>query len=667
MSEPRPLLSAYPVAPWCELGIGDTRAPAGQARWDVSRWDHADARWAGTEPTWTDRSCEVTDAHASRGRERMIDRFSPATSDVVFRNVDGWADLTAAPADPATLTLRPGRQLRWGVTTPAGRHVIYRGYIDEAVPVYEPYGTDVVACNMIDALTEAGRQQLEALEVAVGDGETADVRIARILDTGGWPTTYRSIDRTGIALQGTEFGAAAVDLIGEAAESAGGTVFGDLAGRVAFRARDWQTYLPDTPPAATIGNVGAGTPGYWIPAVPAVPGYVTPTVGVVTTPDPAPPPTQCCWVTKHRGPTAGTLWQTLAGQFDPEGQRSFWTGRNQADGQYRWQSTATGLNANAVTRLLTPITPITLGDEEQAFSVDNAGTQTVLQRWQRDAAGIWQRLGTAQTGTKVVPWDSTSVLAIGDIRAAVTAQRWNGRIYSVELRTGLDPAAGTVIWRFDADDYPGTGTTYVDPRGRTWTLTNAAAITPKIPEVPAVWVPAVPADVCPSTWELAFRRRDVTAYARMGRADGVFRAVSDPAAAAAIGPEPFVRDDLVTADADILELLATRALETRGLATMPRVEAVTLDAARDPGDGSLVELMATAAPETPTRLRCRLTTRDGRAVFDVEMFVTGVEHTITATGRWFARFTLDVAAPYAAPGGRWDQARWDRATWAVAV
>jgi hypothetical protein len=432
MSTPRPLLGPYRVTPWCQLGLGDTRQPVGQAVWDRSHWDAATATWAGTEPTWLDRSCEVVDAHTARGRDRMIDRFAPATSDVTLRNDDGWADLMPAPHPPATLPLRPGRQLRWGVDTPTGRHLLYRGYIDEAVPIYQPFGTDVVTCNVVDAFTEAGRAQLAELTAAVGDAETADVRMARLLDLVGWPPTYRSIDRTSIALQATTLGAAAVDLMGEAAESAAGSVFGDLAGRVCFRGRDWQTYVPGSPPAATVGNV-----------------------------------------------------------------------------------------------------------EES--------------------------------------------------------------------------------------------------------------------------------DVCPSTWELSFRRRDVAAYARMGRADGVFVVATDPEAATVIGPEPFVRDDLTTYAPSVLDTLAARVLATRGLATMPRIEAVTLDAARDPGDGSTVELMATAGPEVPTRIRCRLQTHAGRAVFDVEMFVTGVEHSINDTGRWGCRLTLDQAAPYAADGGRWDRARWDRATWTEAA
>jgi hypothetical protein len=114
--------------------------------------------------------------------------------------------------------------------------------------------------------------------------------------------------------------------------------------------------------------------------------------------------------------------------------------------------------------------------------------------------------------------------------------------------------------------------------------------------------------------------------------------------------------------------LARRLLVTRAMATMPRIEAVTLDAATDPGDGRVVELMATARPETPTRLRCQLQVAAGRVVFDVDMFVTGAAHTIGDTGRWQCRLTLDVAAPWAAAGGRWDGAGgWDRSTWADAV
>ena len=96
--------------------------------------------------------------------------------------------------------------------------------------------------------------------------------------------------------------------------------------------------------------------------------------------------------------------------------------------------------------------------------------------------------GVSATFTKVVPFDSSSVMRIGQYPGG---SMWSAgdRIYSVELRTGLDPAAGTVLWRFDANDYPGTGTSYADPRGRTWTLTNALAITKaRPPQINDVYV-----------------------------------------------------------------------------------------------------------------------------------------------------------------------------------
>jgi hypothetical protein len=432
MSTPRPLTSAYRVTPWAELGLGDTRVPAGSARWDVSRWDDPAAAWAGTEPSWLDVACEVITGTSKAGRNRVIERFTVGSAAVTLRNVDGWADLAGPPIPPAALPLRPGRQFRFGVDTPSGRHVLHRGYIDDARPQYVPSGTDVVECQTIDALGEVGRMMLDAVDPAVGAGDTASGRTHRLLDAAGWPAGYRDVHATSIVVQPTTYGGRMVDLLGVTADSAAGSVFGDLAGRVAFRPRDWQTYVPDAPPAAIVGNVGPG-------------------------------------------------------------------------------------------------------------------------------------------------------------------------------------------------------------------------------------------DVCPQSWEMSFRRADVAGMVRLGRPDGTGVTVTAPYdTLAAIGPEPFERTDLITVDDDDLTTLANRYLTTRGIDTMPRVEAVTLAAWNDPGDGSVVELMATARPETPTRIRCRLA-ESGRIVFDRDMFVTDVTHDIDEAGHWTCRLGLDVAAPFAAAGGRWDGAYWDRSTWTDVV
>jgi hypothetical protein len=98
---------------------------------------------------------------------------------------------------------------------------------------------------------------------------------------------------------------------------------------------------------------------------------------------------------------------------------------------------------------------------------------------------------------------------------------------------------------------------------------------------------------------------------------------------------------------------------------MPRIEAVSLDAATGP-EGQVMALLASCRPELPSRYRCRLITKSGRHVFDRMMFATSIRHTITRD-QWTARITLDVAEPFAVGGGRWDHQGWDRSAWSVAV
>ena len=81
---------------------------------------------------------------------------------------------------------------------------------------------------------------------------------------------------TSDTLIASDMGGQVADLLGQAADSAGGVIFADTAGTICFRPRDWQTYAPGTPNDGTIGNVKKGTPGYYTPGVPQVDGYLAP-------------------------------------------------------------------------------------------------------------------------------------------------------------------------------------------------------------------------------------------------------------------------------------------------------------------------------------------------------------------------------------------------------
>jgi hypothetical protein len=136
-----------------------------------------------------------------------------------------------------------------------GRRVLFRGVIDEVEPTYVPVDADRVTIVAIDALGEVNRVKLNPVDPEVGEGETATARVHRVLDAAQWQPSQRDIGSSSTAMAGTDLGGQVADLLGVTADSSGGSVFGDTSGRVAYRARDWQTYPPDEPNDGTIGNV----------------------------------------------------------------------------------------------------------------------------------------------------------------------------------------------------------------------------------------------------------------------------------------------------------------------------------------------------------------------------------------------------------------------------
>ena len=208
-----------------------------------------------------------------------------------------------------------------------------------------------------------------------------------------------------------------------------------------------------------------------------VDGHLVPTVGTVTTPDPGPLPTQATFVFKVRGPAAGVVG-AIAAQFEGASEYSWSLNRGNMQPLTWWTSTD-GLSTSSSG--LSALTP-TEKDEWLAFTRDASLTIETLIGWRSANKGrTWIEVGR-YTRPQRVPFDSSSVLRIGGNGEGET---WNGRIYSVELRSGLTPTSGSVVWRFDANEYT-SGTSYVDPRGRTWTV-PAGAITAKVPGDP--WDP----------------------------------------------------------------------------------------------------------------------------------------------------------------------------------
>jgi len=242
---------AYPLV---EIGIGDIRSATGAA-WDEGRWDTG--RWAGIEPEWVDVSCDTRSSTIVYGRTALLDRFIAGGATIILDNESGWADPDTTDP-PGVLSVRPGRPIRVSIVHAVhGAVVIFRGFIDAMTPRYPPGEPDTVELECLDALGEVNRARMAPVDPKVGDGDTGAERIHRILNAIGW--VPRDIQPDSETLVASGLGGSVADLLAVAADSTGGSVFGDMDGRVAYRSRDWQTFSPDTPPDGTIGNV-SGTP-----------------------------------------------------------------------------------------------------------------------------------------------------------------------------------------------------------------------------------------------------------------------------------------------------------------------------------------------------------------------------------------------------------------------
>ena len=118
---PPPLIANTPpgVTPVVEIGVGDRYDASGVAAlWGTARWSTAgdDNEWGGREPLWHDVTCDVVDVSTFAGRSGSTEPFDVGTATIVVRNLDGWADYKPPETVDNLLTVRPGRQVRVGVS-----------------------------------------------------------------------------------------------------------------------------------------------------------------------------------------------------------------------------------------------------------------------------------------------------------------------------------------------------------------------------------------------------------------------------------------------------------------------------------------------------------------------------------------------------------------------
>lgn len=676
--------------PVVEIGIGDSRGAGLGGVWgrstapvlDRAHWSGGrdpEDTWNGYQPTWVDVTCETHEVSGLfTGRDRTTDQWEVGTGTVVLDNDTGWA--TFPPRDPnADVVVRPGRPLRVRVIVDGVSYVLWRGYVDEANPGFDPELGPTVTLECIDAKGEAGRGEVAEVATATGAGVFIHQRLADILTRQAWPLYWRNIDVSGIKVIATTYGESAVDALNRTADSGGGSIFGGADGKVTFRNRDWQMWETGTPEDGTIGNsqqvvtVAAAVPGYA-----RFPGT---TGNMLSTPDTNAFDIQnditiIARIDRWGAPTALTH-QTIAAKWNgAANQRSYGlTKLNTADKRLRFHWSPALDGVTSLNHASSAPVPDTSPYVAVTFDANNGAGGHSTRFWHSVDRLSWTQLGTTQTTTTAPSslFVGTAALTVGDAANASTIVPFNGDISYVSIRNGISPGGfvgGTEVFRLDPLNFvDAAAPTLIASSGQVVSVNKVGSpsttITPYISEVQEI----VP-DYCPTQWELSFARADFTNRVMVSREDMTAPVVVDDTPnVVEYGVETFNMGDLMTQDNTELNQLAVRMLATRGFGTYdpvnpsarsyaPRIAGVELDASTA---DNVCELLATANPRTPTRYICRHH-EEGRWQFQRNMFCTAIEHTITPDG-WTARLSLDDATPWllGADTGRWTTTgRWGR-------
>jgi hypothetical protein len=162
------------------------------SQWDQACWDDDAAVWQGP-PGTVDIGPAALSVSIGRGRDEPLSRFRPGTATVVVDDPDGklspWA--TASTPD-AYAAIRPGIGLRVVAEYAGDRYPRFDGTVSAIVDTFPNISGHAVTFTATDALADLAAYD-GTEQPAVGAGETAGPRLARICENAGYsgPTDFQ--------------------------------------------------------------------------------------------------------------------------------------------------------------------------------------------------------------------------------------------------------------------------------------------------------------------------------------------------------------------------------------------------------------------------------------------------------------------------------------------
>lgn len=214
----------------------------------------------GPDLLWTDVAADLIAWELHRTSTRVvgpITRYEAGTASYRLSNAQRQYDPTNLDGPYVSVgvtQVTPMRAVRLRATWAGITYELWRGFVDAWRLSYDmPQWSEVVA-TATDAFKILNYDR--AAVSPVGAGEDSGARVARILDTTGWPGEDRILDAGDSDLQATELGGNALSELQATVDSELGDLYVDGAGRVVFRSR--HATLTDTRSATSQHTFGLG-------------------------------------------------------------------------------------------------------------------------------------------------------------------------------------------------------------------------------------------------------------------------------------------------------------------------------------------------------------------------------------------------------------------------
>jgi hypothetical protein len=345
---------------------------------------------------------------------------------------------------------------------------------------------------LYSSLSVANAQAHNTAGTTPWSGDTSGARVARILNSAGWPASLRDLDTGDTTLQAVANyeGEYALDLLQTLWDTERGQLYMGLDSvmsanhefQLIWRERSALTDTARPTVAQAIFNDG-GAVALELDGTSGAFAWAPDSVGVSLTGDLAAwAEVSAAWI-----PTGDS---TFIAKWNSSGdQRSFWFGYNNT-GLLKYEWSPDGTNGAVTTK----VSSVASGffDDSRRFvgvthDVDNGAAGNDIKFWTSTDGETWTQLGSTQTtaGTTSI-FDSTARLTVGAYENTGTGRRIDGRIFQAALLSGASLTSGTDVAspNFTEQGTPAAtvgASTYTDTQSNLWTIAGTAAIIAGLP------------------------------------------------------------------------------------------------------------------------------------------------------------------------------------------